>query len=765
MRGPVRAAALAGVAVATVVLRFAGLSRQSLWADEGNSWGMALRSLGEIGPAAAGDIHPPLYYYLLNLWCRLFGTSEAGMRSLSALFGCLMVLVVYLWARRLAGDWAGVGSAALAAISPFAVYYSQEARAYALVAFLTAVGCWTLTEYMLAHHEGRRYRRWMAGYVLAAAALLWSHYLGLIVLVLYSLVAAAWLWGRQDRSARLKEWAAMQLAALVAFLPWLPQMVGSAGSWPAISAREPLTFYVTELVRMYTLGLGADGPTGWAWLALVPAAVGAVAGPGRGRHRRLWLLVVLAALWPALALWLLSYLRPAYRAKFLLIGLPAYHVLAGAGMAALAAWVGRRWGWALGLLLGVALGALAFPAAYSGLTGYLGGRHSVRDDYRGLAAYIAAAAGSDSAVVLNAPGQIEVFSYYYRGEAPIYGLPSSRPPNPATLEAELATIAAGHARVFSVIWATAESDPEGIMERWLDTNAHKASDVWFGNVRLTLHETPAFMPQERETHAIFGDVIALESYALAEKDVRPGQATPVDLVWRLSGTVTDKYALFIQALDERSNIVGQRDTALLGRRVLAEWLPDEAIADKQAVPIMLGTPPGTYAVVAGLYSLTTGARLTLPDGSDRLQLGTVEVMTTEPLSAGALRATQTQEVGLGPLRLVAWDVSPLGGEPGLRVETAAGAPLSLVFYWRVVERAEAQMEFMADAGGQSRSIGQAPALSQALAVDRWEVGQTYRDPHIVFLPGDLPAGEYRLSVVARSGSGQGQVDLGRVLVR
>ncbi len=765
IRGPVQAVALAAVAVAAVALRFGGLSRQSLWADEGNSWGMAIRSLGEIGPAAAGDIHPPLYYYLLNLWCRLFGTSEAGMRSLSALFGCLTVLVIYLWARRIAGDWAGVGAGVLAAISPFAVYYSQEARAYALVALLTAVGCWTLTECFLAHGEGRRCRRWMVGHVLATAGLLWSHYLGLVVLVLYNLVAAAWLWGRLDRSVRLKEWAAMQLAAVIVFVPWLPQMLGSAGSWPAISAHEPLSFYLSELARLYTLGPGAEGMTRWAWLALAPAAVGVVAGMMRGRHRLLWSLVILAALWPALALWLLSFLRPAYRAKFLLLGLPAYHVLAGAGMAGPALWSGRRRGWALGLLVGAALGALAFPASCSGLTGYLSGRQSVKDDYRGLAAYITAAAGSDGAVVVNAPGQMEVFSYYYRGEAPLYALPSSRPPDAATLEGELAAIAAGHPRIFSVIWATAESDPEGVMERWLDAHAYKASDVWFGNVRLTLHETPSSMPRERETHAIFGDIIALESYALSEAGVRPGTAAPVSLVWRRSGVVADEYALFVQVLDERSNIVGQRDAALSERRSVAEWLPDEEIDDKQAVPIMLGTPPGAYAVVAGLYSLTTGARLTLPDGSDRMQLGTVEVLPTQVLSAGALRATQTQEVGLGPLRLMAWDVSPLGGAPGVQVETAAGAPLSLVFYWRVLEPAEAQMEFLLDAGGQSRPIGQVPALSQALALGRWEVGQTYRDPHIVFLPGDLQPGEYRLSVVANAGGGQGQVDLGRVLIR
>jgi len=765
---PVRAAAGVGLAALAVMLRFEGLTRQSLWADEGNSWGMALRSLSEIGPAAAGDIHPPLYYYLLNLWCRLFGTTEAGMRSLSAVFGCLTVLVVYLWARRLAGGWAAVGAGSLAAISPFAVYYSQEARAYALVALLTALSCWTLTEYMRASSEGGRPRRWLLAYVLAAAALLWSHYLGLAVVGLHNSVLLFWLWRRQDgREALLRQWLLAQAAVLLLFLPWLPRLFGSAGDWPAISTREPIGFYLQEMVRLYGEGPGAMDVSTWSVLALVPALLGAALWLLQGRRRTLWALVALAAVWPGLALWLLSLLRPAYRAKFLLLGLPAYHVLAGAGMAGLATWVGRRTGWAAGLMVGLLLGALTVPAAVTGLEGYRSGRTAVRDDYRGLSAFLTAAAGPEAAIVLNAPGQVEVFDYYYAGPAAVYPLPKDRPPDAVALESALSDIAARHPRVYSVIWATAESDPAGVMERWLDTQAHKALDVWYGNVRLTLHETPAVLPEPRDTHALFGDVVAIESYSLSDRPARPGEAVPIELTWRLGGALSHDVVLFIQLLDERSSIVGQRDTLpVSGHYPATQWVADVPVLDRQAVPVLLGTPPGTYTVVAGLYDPATGIRLTLPDGSDRLQLGTVEVLAASaPLEDAALLVSQRQQVGLGPLRLVAWDVAPLGGDSAALVELAAGAPLSLVFYWRVVEPTALQLEFVFEGPGGERRIGQAPALSQALSVERWETSHTYRDPHILFLPGDLAPGEYRLSVIASTDVGQGQVDLGRVAIR
>ena len=70
-----------------VGLRLWRLDGQSLWADEGNSAALALRSWADISRAAAADIHPPLYYWLLNLWVKIFGLSENGPVSYTHLVG------------------------------------------------------------------------------------------------------------------------------------------------------------------------------------------------------------------------------------------------------------------------------------------------------------------------------------------------------------------------------------------------------------------------------------------------------------------------------------------------------------------------------------------------------------------------------------------------------------------------------------------------------------------------------------------------------
>ena len=71
-------------------LRLYRIDTQSLWNDEGTSVAVASRDLVTITRDAAGDIHPPLYSWLLAGWQRLAGTSECSVRSLAALL-CVAV--------------------------------------------------------------------------------------------------------------------------------------------------------------------------------------------------------------------------------------------------------------------------------------------------------------------------------------------------------------------------------------------------------------------------------------------------------------------------------------------------------------------------------------------------------------------------------------------------------------------------------------------------------------------------------------------------
>jgi 4-amino-4-deoxy-L-arabinose transferase-like glycosyltransferase len=101
--------------------RFYRLDYQSLWSDEGNSVVLARAGFGEIAARTAFDIHPPFYYWLLKIWVSLLGESEFAVRSLSAVLGLLLVVVIYALGSRLFNARVGLAAAFVAALSPFQV--------------------------------------------------------------------------------------------------------------------------------------------------------------------------------------------------------------------------------------------------------------------------------------------------------------------------------------------------------------------------------------------------------------------------------------------------------------------------------------------------------------------------------------------------------------------------------------------------------------------------------------------------------------------
>ena len=131
--------AVLALLVFAAALRFYKLDAQSLWYDEGNSARIAERSVQLIIEGAAGDIHPPLYYLILKFWRSVLGSSEWGLRSLSAVCGVLLVLFTFLIGRTWLNRHVAFVAAVLVSVSPFGIYYSQETRMYALLAVWAAM--------------------------------------------------------------------------------------------------------------------------------------------------------------------------------------------------------------------------------------------------------------------------------------------------------------------------------------------------------------------------------------------------------------------------------------------------------------------------------------------------------------------------------------------------------------------------------------------------------------------------------------------------
>jgi uncharacterized membrane protein len=146
---------VAGLTALGAVLRFATLGDQSYHHDEIVTASRVLRvGFGHAMDAVGfSESAPPLYYALAWLWTQVTGNGEWGLRFLSALAGVATIPVAYLAGRELRDARAGVIAAALVAVNPMLLWYSQEARAYALLGFFCAL---SLLYCVRALNEGKR---------------------------------------------------------------------------------------------------------------------------------------------------------------------------------------------------------------------------------------------------------------------------------------------------------------------------------------------------------------------------------------------------------------------------------------------------------------------------------------------------------------------------------------------------------------------------------------------------------------------------------
>ncbi|MDP9006344.1 MAG: glycosyltransferase family 39 protein, partial [Actinomycetota bacterium] len=178
-------AALAGLVVVAAVVRLEGQGFP-LWSDEGLSVGIASHPLAEIPTVLRRDGSPPLYYAVLHLWMRWWGSSAVAVRSLSLLVSLAAIPLAFWAGASLFGRRVGWMAAVLAATSTYLTLYSREARMYALVAVLALASAASFAHVFVL---GRR--RWLPAFVVSSALLVLAHNWGLF-LVLGAAVAAWW---------------------------------------------------------------------------------------------------------------------------------------------------------------------------------------------------------------------------------------------------------------------------------------------------------------------------------------------------------------------------------------------------------------------------------------------------------------------------------------------------------------------------------------------------------------------------------------------
>jgi mannosyltransferase len=222
---------LALVALAAVI-RILLINNQSFWTDEALTAYEAQLTFGAmLHTVVHVETTPPLYFILIWLWAKLFGNGEIALRSISAIAGVALVPIAYASARELVSRWAGVLAATFVAINPLMLWYSQEARAYMLVAALAGASFMWFVRAL--PNPSRRNLVWWA--VCSSAAVMTHFFAGFVVLP-----EAVWLlWVARSRRCAISVAAVGLVQA--AMLPFAVLDTNAAHGTSWIAQIAPLT--------------------------------------------------------------------------------------------------------------------------------------------------------------------------------------------------------------------------------------------------------------------------------------------------------------------------------------------------------------------------------------------------------------------------------------------------------------------------------------------------------------------------------------------
>ncbi|RLC77607.1 MAG: hypothetical protein DRI61_11230 [Chloroflexi bacterium] len=379
-------------------LRLLNLGTQSLWFDEIITWLRATLPFGQFLEFSRTNIvHPPLYFLLMRLVSYL-GTDEFTLRFPSACLGIIGVASMYSLVRKLYGRKVGLVAAALLAVNPFHIWYSQEARMYALV-FLESL---FIGFYFL---RGRGYETWGdgAGLLVFSAFAYVTHYFCLLLpLAQYFYILLKF----RETHCLLRRWVLLQALAAIPIGTWVIFIALSPEKHMGIGW-IPKPGLADLLLTLVNFGVTLPGHLDiWSGIAFIPFGISLAWAAWRNRDRAWWLSWLFIP--PAVVLFIsLTTGRHFYADRFFSICLPAFFLMLGWGAGSLPSLRWRR-----------ALIALLLLASLAGLLRMHLSPLFIREDWRGVCAFLQAQWRAGDLVVVDREAW-RIPLHYYGCEFPV----------------------------------------------------------------------------------------------------------------------------------------------------------------------------------------------------------------------------------------------------------------------------------------------------------------------------------------------------------
>ncbi len=490
------------------VLRFYRIGAQSLWIDEiltihAANLGEALRF-----PDVFRNIQGPLHATIIH-GIAILSTSEAVLRSISALFGVALIPVVYLLASDLVDKRAGLFAALLTALSPFAIWYSQEVRNYSMLIFFSGVS--TLMVWRLLERKGRGWTLYVAAIVLGVL----SNFATVFLALGHKIFALPRLFTERRLLGR---WVLAYVVILVCLVPsilglmhWMSiddvgdrvAVVPLAEEGQLLRGATTFTLYAIPYslyVMSYGYSLGPSsrelhtGSPARAFLrhagVVVPAMLAFVLACLAGfvrvsRSRRALTLVLAVVVFPLAGALVLAFLNiKPFNARYVSAMFPVLMVLGGAGVASL----GVRWRTLLSLVIAlfcvVSLGNYYYRGSYK------------REDVRSVAAFIAE--NEHPGDIVLAPVIGDVLEFYFEGEAEQFILYPGQTDSDEEVAERIAGRVPGRARLWFInsrLWRT---DPDHRIPAYLERTYRTTARHMFDGITLTLYDLGSIPPAAQE---------------------------------------------------------------------------------------------------------------------------------------------------------------------------------------------------------------------------------------------------------------------------
>lgn len=468
---------LAGILIA-FFLRVHSLGDKNVWWDEGLAILAVRQSWIETTLWTAGDVHPPLYFWLLWLWVRIVGETEFLARYLTVITATLTVAAVFALARRIGGTKAGLLSLWFLAISRFHIWWSQEMRMYALASLFFALSAYFLLE-AIASGSGKSW----AGWITSCVAALYTLYSAIFLLPLCAIPILVQALGKPGRRKLLASSALALGVVILLWFPWLILALPRMKSWSVVEKPPSIAFVLELNAVLLATGLSTHLerflPPGFFIVIMAIVGIPILLKEDRRTLPGILMLASGVLLQPVMVWALLQprsvFYVPKLEARYFIPAAPFFYSLLAISLAILSKKL--RF---LGLLLTV--GTFSFMAAF--LPQYYMER-DWEDDMPIIVRLIQIYGRLNDGVILISGDRFPEFGYYYNSPSsgihlPLYAVPRLSPTiSPDTVESELGWIIGSHPRVWLVAIKPFLQDPEGVALKWLSEKMNIALEYHF----------------------------------------------------------------------------------------------------------------------------------------------------------------------------------------------------------------------------------------------------------------------------------------------